>query len=201
MSGSVRSAHGSTLQRVGAVVFALGLSALFIGGALREMNRAQAQPALPKPGEGRPPVWDTLTPQERFEYKQGMLNKGLRQSLQEAGFIGKDVQDPILNFARKREDACQELRDKAMKLDTFLQEQANDIDVQLALADFRESVAHEKKERDADLKELNAAIHYSKKPRLAAFLVTRGITSDDYSYLLNRALYIKTEIPNALIYN
>ena len=161
---------------------------------------AQAQPDLRPPAEERPPVWDTLTPQQRHEYKQKMFAKSLRQSLNEIGFLDKAKQDAILQFVRRREDACQTLRDMALDLDAMLGK-AKDTDVQNASAEFQTAVSEAKKQRDEELVDLDKAVAFSTHPRLQAWLITHGITSDDYSFLLNRALYIKQEIPKAILYN
>lgn len=168
-----------------------GLAIGLVGGALR------AQPGMgagapPPPPDGAPPFdggpnaarpdMRNMTPEQRREAMQKMRAEGLRRTMNEAGFTQTATQDAVIAFMAAQDEAAQPLRDQMRKLGEAMRD-TTVTDAQMAplLADFRMAVEAERARRAKALKDLDAKIGYSKKPRLDAMLTLAGIIGDEAS--------------------
>ena len=104
--------------------------------------------------------------------------------MQNVGIVEKDVQDAILAFLTAQETARQPLVGMARRLNGELAD-ANVTDEQTsaALAEFRKAVADDQVRYQNALRDLDAKINYTSKPRLEAFLTMIGVIGPEASAL------------------
>lgn len=138
-----------------------------------------------------------MTPDERqrfFEERMQEENEHLlREALEWAGLNELPLQDTVIAFIREQEAARVPLRKQRQRLIAALRDRShNGKEAQQAIVSWRKATQAVKEHYATALKELDAKIEYSKKPRLEALLTTLGLL-DDSSFMAGGPL-----IPGAL---
>jgi hypothetical protein len=128
-----------------------------------------------------------MTPEQRqqwMEQRQQQMQQaraeGVRRMLTGAGFTQTGLQDAVVSFVQKQDEAVRGLQEQARKVNQALRN-GGMTEAQLAtlLSDFRTEVAQERTRRARALKELDAEVGFSKQPRLDALLTMSGMIGDE----------------------
>ena len=151
--------------------------ALVLACSLGAVETGNAQP-----GGNNRPDFRNMTPEQRQQAMEQFQERRLREQLTQAGFTEAAIQDPIVVFSKSLDSARTPLRDKTTKLREAVANKTGDADVTTLITDLRTSTEAAKKQRDDLLKELDAKVGYSQKPRLEAFLITEGLLGDEVSF-------------------
>lgn len=164
----------------GAMALSLGVMAL--PGVL------QAQPEGPPPGReggrgGRGGQgWQggnrNMTPEQREQEMQQRRTQQLNKMLSDAGFIEKEVQDAVIEFANAQDAERRNSRDSAQKLSEALREGEDNDTLAAILADMRAEAKAGEAKRAAALNALDEKIHFKNNARLEAVLVLAGLTGE-----------------------
>lgn len=131
---------------------------------------------------GNRPDFQNMTPEQRQQFFAQAQERRLREQLTQAGFTEAAIQDPIVAFSKALETVRTPLRDKSNKLRDAVANKTADAEVATMIKDLRTSTETAKKQRDDALKDLDAKVGYSQKPRLEAFLIAGGYISDEVSF-------------------
>ena len=169
-----------------AVGCTLGLAGLALSqtrlGAQPGGQPGGGRPDFGRPDGGRPdggrPDFRNMTPQQREQMFRQFTERRLRDELTRTGFSQKTIQDPVVHFALAQATDRRVVGEKAGKLREALANKASDAQISAALSGLRAAQKSAKQRRDKGLKDLNAKIAYSKKPRLDAVLTLAGIVGD-----------------------
>jgi len=107
-----------------------------------------------------------------------------REEFVRAGITDTTVQDTLIAFLKDQETRRQALRDKWQTLLQGVRGGAlADTQLEAQLNDFRAAMDDEKTKRSDALVKLDAAIGYSKNPKLDAELMIAGITGDEMAIM------------------
>jgi hypothetical protein len=169
----------------GGALALLAASATVTGARAQMGGDGPPPPPPPPPGapQGMPPGggpgnWQggNATPAQQSAMRAQML----KRMLEGAGIIDVKVQDTVVAFAAEREAATQALQEKSRAISMALRSAtATDAEIAAVLDGFRAAVAAERTRRAGAEKSLEAAIGWSKKPRLDALLTTMGLVGDE----------------------
>lgn len=170
----------------------VGLTTVGIAGVLfaqpdaGDMGKGENPQADGRGGRGgNRPDFRNMTAAQREEMKtkfdamrKERRAEGLRNTLAEAGFTDKAVQDAVIAFANGQDEERDDSREKVQALSQALRNDASDKEVAVLLTDLREETKSAQAKRQAALRALDGKIGYSKKPRLDAILTLAGVTGE-----------------------
>lgn len=145
-----------------------------------------------RPNDGPPggrrgdfPDFRNMTPQQREQMFQKMVDDRLRDGLKEAGFTQVATQNAVLQYAHSLEADRRIIRDKAGKLRQAMQNKSSkDAQVATLLSDLRKSVAAARQRREKARSALNAKTGFVKKPKLDATLTLMGLGGDESAMMM-----------------
>lgn len=113
-----------------------------------------------------------------------MREQQLRQMLTAAGYSDKTLQDAVIAFSNAQDKAKQPLRQSLQELTQAAgSATATDEEVATILNEFRTSVEAAQVQWNKDVKTLDAAVGFSKKPRLEALLTSLGLIGDEAAFV------------------
>lgn len=178
------------------------LAVMLCNGALMDTAQAQRVPDKAARKQQNRDRIENMSPEERETFRQQRRarrqdgqngqngqngEKRGRKLLTDAGFEDKAVQDAIIAFIEAQRLARRPLLEMAQRIATGLRDE-NVTEAQIGdlLADFREASDDDKVRYESALRDLDAQISYSKKPRLEAFLTLIGVLGDEAAALGNR---------------
>ncbi len=129
-----------------------------------------------------------MTPEQReaarAQMQQQMQQRretNLRTTLTNAGFADKGVQDAVIAFVNEQNgQERNDTRAKMRQLNQAVRNNANDQEIAGLLAAIRAETEASKVQHEAALKELDAKIGYTTKPRLEAVLTLAGVTGENF---------------------
>jgi len=134
---------------------------------------------------GNRPDFGNMTPAQREEMKtkfdamrKERREEGLRNTLTEAGFADKALQDAVIVFANGQDAERNDSREKVRALSQALRNDASDKEVAALLDEIRDEIKSVQARRQTALRALDAKIGYSKKSRLDAILTLSGVTGE-----------------------
>ena len=137
--------------------------------------------ALPFPGGAD---WQKMTPEQRREAVQKMVEQTLRASLGMLNYNDKALQDAVVDFAYQQEKSLEPVREAHRKVSQALINNAiADQEITLLMADLKAAETKARTRRKEALVDLDAEIGFTKKPRLAAFLSLMGFTGDETGFI------------------
>jgi hypothetical protein len=152
-----------------------------------EQGKAQnpmPQNPLPQMPFANPQAWQKMTPEERRGAARQAVEQTLRGSMGWLGFADQALQDAVVTAALERETALDVVREKHRAVTQGLLNKAVTDEQMLVLAEELQAAMEEAAtRREASLAALEEKIHFSQKPRLAAFLSLTGVTGDESAYL------------------
>jgi hypothetical protein len=165
---------------------ALGLGMATLPGVLQAQPEDDGPPP-PPPGQnggprggrgGRRGGDRNMTPEQREQEMQQRRTQQLNRMLSEAGFIDKNVQDAVIDFANAQDAERKNSRDNMRKLSEALREGEDNVTLAAILADLRADEKEGEAKREAALNALDAQIHFKSNARLEAVLVLSGLTGE-----------------------
>ncbi len=137
--------------------------------------------ALPFPGGAD---WQKMTPEQRREAGQKMVEQVLRGSLDRLNYNDKALQDAVVDFAYQQEKSLEPVREAHRKISQALINNATaDQEITLLMAALKAAETKARERRKEQLVDLDAEIGFTKKPRLAAFLSLMGFTGDETGFI------------------
>jgi len=161
----------------------VGLTTVSAIGVLRAQPDAGDMPKGDNPIANQRP---RMTPEQRQAARekrqqemQARRETNLRETLTEAGFADKVLQDAVIAFTNSQTEERGDNRDKMRELNQAVRKNAGDVEIAALLKEIRDEVQADKDQRAQALKELDAKIGYTKKPRLEAVLTLAGVIGEN----------------------
>jgi len=135
-------------------------------------------------GRGNRPNFANMTPAQRQQMMQQQREQGVKMMLQRGNVDDVVAQGAIIAFINAQDAATQTLQDAARKVNQAVRNpDSTDDQIATALADLRKLAAAEKLRRATALTQMDAAINYTKNPRLDAILTLGGVIGDEAALL------------------
>lgn len=160
----------------------VGLVTIGATGVLR------AQPDAGDMAKGDNPIANQrprLTPEQRQAARekrqlemQARRATNLRETLTQAGFLDKTLQDAVIAYSNSQTKERGDNRDKIRQLNQAVRNNATDVEIAVILKAISDEALADKDQRATALKELDAKIGYSTKPRLEGVLTLAGILGE-----------------------
>ena len=161
----------------------VGLATIGATGVLR------AQPDAGIMGKGDNPIANQrpkMTPEQRqaarekrHQEMQARRETNLRETLTAAGFPDKILQDAVIAFSDAQNKERGDNHDKIRQLNQAVRNNATDAEIAVILKAISDQAQADKDQRTKALKELDAKIGYTTKPRLEAVLTIAGIIGEN----------------------
>ncbi len=160
----------------------VGLATISAAGVLRAQPDAGNMPKGDNPiAKQRPKMTPEQRKAARDKRQQEMQTRretSLRETLTTAGFADKTLQDAVIAFSNSQNEDRGDNLDKMRQLNQAVRNNATDEQIAALLKDISDEAKADKDQRAKALKELDAKIGYTTKPRLEAVLALSGITSE-----------------------
>jgi len=168
----------------------LVLTGLMVGGGVSFAQNGGA-PAQRPPynnnnsysNNNRPQQRPRMTPEQRQEQSE----ERLRGVMKENGITEEADQNAVLAYLSDELEARKPLRQMGMKLQGALGDTATtDVQIKALVEDYQNAQAVEKQRRLKAQSDLDAKIHYTKNPRMEAFLMLMGVLGDGQPMMQGR---------------
>ncbi len=133
-----------------------------------------AEPQVPEPRRAPGSLEEMVRGQrgERWERERSLL----RQSLEEAGLGGKELQEAVVTFAQEQDSSREMLRAASARCwDALRNPDFKDAELSTLLKGYRDAAAAAQAGRDKALAALDAKVRFSKSPRLELLLRLKGL--------------------------
>lgn len=155
-------------------------------------GHAFAQPDLDNQPKGENPpaqagwqqMWQKMTPEQRTQSMQTMMEKIVRDAIERLGINDAETQNLVVDTMREQDATYEAVRAEHLKVaQALMDNEADEVKMTALLQGLRDASEKARVARQASIKTLDERIAFSQQPRLEALLTMLGLVGNETEHV------------------